>query len=129
MHEGNWISIPRRPLTEQERGWTNDILSASKEWADVCLAELYAVARCPCGCRTILLEAPQQVQNPRLLGQKGLVGEIDLTVRIDDKEDVVSVLLHHVAGNLSELEVVWYNFPQPVPGNWIELTRKITAAS
>lgn len=65
----------------------------------------------------------------RLIGQKGLVGEIDLTIRVDDKEDVASVLLHHVAGNLSELEVIWCNFPEPVPSDWIEVTRRVTAAS
>ncbi len=74
------------------------------------------VAKCPCGCRTVLLEAPQHVQNPRLIWQKGLVGEIDLTIRVDDKEDVASVLLYHVGGNLSELELVWYSFPEPVWG-------------
>lgn len=129
MHEKNGISIPKRPLTDQERGWINDILSASKEWADVCLGEVYAIGKCPCGCRTVLLEEPQHVHNRRLIGEKGLVGEIDLTIRVDDKEDVVSVLLHHLGGNLSELEVVWYNFPEPVPSDWTEIFRKVTAAS
>jgi hypothetical protein len=129
VHERSWLSIPRRALTHEEQGWIKDILSASKEWADVCLDELYVVGKCACGCRTVLLEPPQRVQNPRLTGQKGLVGEIDLTVRIGDKEDVVSVFLHHVAGNLRELEVVWYNFPDPVPSSWIEVHRTVTAAA
>jgi len=37
-------------------------------------------------------------------------------VDVDDKNDVASVLLYHVGGNPSELELVWYNFPEPVWG-------------
>jgi hypothetical protein len=124
MHQSTWLPIQRRPLTPEEKGWVRDILSASKEWADVYVGELYAIAKCPCGCRTVLLEE-QGVHNPRLIRDKGLVGEMDLAIRIGSKEDVASVLLHHVGGSLRELEVVWYNFPEPVPTNWTEISRRV----
>ena len=46
-------------------------------------------------------------------------------IRIDGRDDVISVLLHFAEGSLSLLEVVWYNFPEPVPPTWKEITREV----
>ncbi len=50
---------------------------------------------------------------------------MDLNVRFDGRDDVVSILLHYAEGNLSLLEVIWYNFPEPVPAKWVELGREL----
>jgi len=42
---------------------------------------------------------PEHVQNPKLIGYQGLVGEIDLGIRFDGRDDVVSILLHFAEGN------------------------------
>jgi len=119
----SYVEVERRHLSTEERAWIRDIVSANPVWADVQLGELFVVAECTCGCRSVVLEAPEHVQNPRFIGHQGLVGEIDLSVRFDGRDDVVSVLLHYAEGNLSLLEVVWYNFPEPVPRKWLELSR------
>jgi hypothetical protein len=122
---GSYIEVPRRPPTPQEEEWIQEIVLANPQWTDVTLGQLYVVAECTCGCRSVVLEQPLQPQNPRFVGHQGLVGEIDLGIRIDGRDDVISVLLHFAEGSLSLLEVVWYNFPEPVPPTWKEITREV----
>ena len=85
------------------------------------------MAECDCGCRSVVLEEPSQPQNPKLVGHQGLVGEISLAVKVNGQDDVISVLLHFAEGSLSLLEVVWYNFPEPVPRSWTEVSRTVSA--
>jgi hypothetical protein len=121
----SFVEVARRPVTAEEQAWIHDIVSANPRWADAQVGDLFVVAECACGCRSVVLEEPPHLQNPRLVGHQGLVGEIDISIRFDGRDDVVSVLLHYAEGNLSLLEVVWYNFPEPVPRKWIELSREI----
>ncbi len=127
MQDGSVVQVQRRPVTSEEAGWINDIVAANPAWADVRLGELFVTGECTCGCRSVVLDVPADRQNPRLAGHKDLVGEIDITIRYDGKEDLVSVLLHYADGYLSILEVIWYNFPEPVPRVWQELHRQLRA--
>jgi hypothetical protein len=122
---GELIKVERRRLTPEEEVWIRDIVHANPKWADANLGELFVAAECNCGCRSIMLEDPGHVQNPKLIGHQGLVGEIDIRIRFDTREDIVSVLQHYAEGSLSLLEVVWYNFPEPVPRKWTELSRDL----
>ena len=122
----SFVKISRRPTTPQEQEWIREIVLSNPQWADAELGDLFVVAACTCGCRSVVIEAPPQPQNPRLVGHQGLVGAIDLGVRVDGKDDVISVLLHFAEGSLSLLEVVWYNFPDPVPPSWTETSRRIS---
>ena len=126
---GSYEKIPGRPLTEQEAAWVNEIVLANPRWADTTITSLRVVAECSCGCRSIALEKPPQPQNPGLLGHQGLVGEIELCVRTHGRDDVIGILLHFAEGSLSLLEVIWYNFPEPVPSEWVEISRHVSAAS
>lgn len=120
------VAVPRRRLTEQEARWVGDIVNANPEWADVNLGELYVVKQCICGCRTVVFEEPSFVQNPKVSEHQDVVGEIDLHVRLDDgKDNYISVLLHQSWGKLTYLEVIWYDFPDPVPSRWTELGREV----
>ena len=122
------VSVPRRPLTEQEAQWVRDIVSVNPDWADVNLGDLFAVKECICGCRTVVFEEPSFVQNPKVAAHQDVVGEIDLHVALENsKDDYISVLLHHSWGKLTYLEVIWYNFPEPVPSHWTELGREVRA--
>jgi len=55
-----------------------------------------------------------------------LVGEISLGINAGGREDVISVLLHFAEGSLSLLEVIWYNFPEPIPATWVETSSQIS---
>jgi hypothetical protein len=90
------------------------------------ITDLHSVAECTCGCRSVVLEKPPKPQNPELVGHQGLVGEIELTVKIQEQDDVISVLLHFAEGSLSLLEEVWDNFPDPIPAVWTEISRRIS---
>ena len=116
----SFAKVSKRTLTSQEQEWVREIVLANPEWADVQLAALYVVAECTCGCRSVVLDDPTEVQNPKLSDHQGLVGGITLGIKVEGRDDVVSVLLHFAGGTLSLLEVVWYNFPDPVPSTWIE---------
>jgi hypothetical protein len=122
----SFAKVPKRTLTSQEQEWVREIVLANPEWADVQLAALYVVAECTCGCRSVVIDSPTEVQNPKLLDHQGLVGSIALGIKVEGRDDVVSVLLHFAEGSLSLLEVVWYNFPDPVPSSWIETSRNIS---
>jgi hypothetical protein len=119
--------IARRRVTEVEQQWIRQIVLANPVWADTDLGDLFVTGECDCGCRTIVFEEPAFVQNPRVKDHQGVVGTMDISIRIGEKEDVVSLLLHHLSGKLLYLEVVWYNFPTPVPTNWVEIGRVVRA--
>ena len=121
----SFIRVERRHVSTEELAWIHDIASANPAWAEVQVSGLFVVAECACGCRSVVLEDSEYVQNPRMVGHQGLVGELNVGIRFDGKDDVVSVLLHYTEGNLSLLEVIWYNFPEPVPRHWIELSRDL----
>jgi hypothetical protein len=121
----SFVKIERRHVTDEEQRWIRDIVSANPTWADVQIGDLFVVAECTCGCRSVVLAETENVQNPRLIGHQNLVGAMDLKVRFDAREDFVSVLLHFAEGSLSMLEVIWYNFPVPVPRKWTELDRDL----
>ena len=57
----------------------------------------------------------------------GPIGEISLSIRSERGDDLITVLLHQAQGSLSLLEVVWYNFPDPIPNEWIEVSRDVAA--
>ena len=116
----------RRPTAEEE-AWIRDIVSANPKWAGVNLGDLFvADSGCKCGCRSIWIEEPENAQVPELIGHQSLVGDIDISIRYDGKDNVVSILLHYAEGSLSLLEVIWYNFPDPVPRTWPELSRTVS---
>jgi len=125
MEHSSYISVPKRHPTSQEGAWINEIVLANPAWSDVALGELLIIAECSCGCRSVVLETPSQPQNPRFVARQGLVGEIELGINFDGKNDVISVLLHFAEGSLSLLEVIWYNFPEPVPSSWTEINRSV----
>lgn len=77
----------------------------------------------------LVFEEPPFVQNPKVSHQQDAIGTIHIRISADGGHDHVSVLLHHVWGKLAYLEVVWYNFPKPVPANWIELGREVKVGS
>jgi hypothetical protein len=72
-----------------------------------------------------MLAKPAELQNPIGVGHQGPIGELSLSIRTDRGDDAVSVLLHQAEGSLSLLEVIWYNFPEPVPTEWIEIGREV----
>lgn len=122
----SFVNVAPRPLTAQELDWVRQIILSNPQWSDVELKDLQVVAECTCGCRSVVLGKPVETQNPRLTGHQGLVGQLDLGIRLNDRKDVVTVLLHFADGSLSLLEVVWYNFPEPVPRSWIEVSRNVS---
>lgn len=125
MAHGGYVNITKRPATIEEDGWTRDLVAANPEWHDALVGPLFVIAECSCGCRSVVLEQPEIPQMPTLVGHQGLVAEMSMKVQFGDSEDVISVLLLHANGSLSTLEVVWYNFPDPVPRAWTELNREV----
>ena len=123
----SYVEVVPRPLTLQETEWVREIVLSNPQWADVELTNLRVVAECTCGCRSVVLEKPPQAQNSRLIGHQGLVGALELGIKLDGQEDVITVLLHFAEGSLSLLEVVWYNFPEPIPRSWTEISRTVSA--
>lgn len=67
------IDVPKRSLTPQEEEWVSEIVISNSAWADVDLGELFVIAECTCGCRSIILEEPAFVQNPKVSTQKTVV--------------------------------------------------------
>jgi hypothetical protein len=114
--------VPRRPLTEQEKGWINAILQTNKAWADVTLGEIYVDAECTCGCHTVHLERPTQPQNAstahlphETVGMMWIITELGKTI---------GITLHAKYGSLGELEVVYQENTEPWPSTWHEVSRK-----
>jgi hypothetical protein len=124
---GSYVRTPPRSPNAEEVNWIREIVLSNPDWADVDLNNLRVIAECSCGCRSVVFEEPDQPQNPRFVGHQGLVGEMSLRIRVKNKEDVVSVLLHFAEGSLSLLEVIWYNFPEPVPSAWTEISRLVSS--
>jgi hypothetical protein len=123
-HQATWVPIPERPLTQQEQSWVNEILSASKHWADVSVGELSAIGRCACGfCRAIQLERPTRPQNPSATSQ-GQVGDIDIYTSVGD---VINVALYARDGSLSDLDLLCEFGFKPIPENWTEVSRHVEA--
>ena len=122
----SYLAVTPRPLTDQELDWIRQIVLSNRLWADVELKNLRVVGKCTCGCRSVVLGEPAEPQNPKVMGYQGSVGSIDLTIKVNNHEDVVTVLLHFERGSLSLLEVVWYNFPEPVPLTWTEVSRTVS---
>ena len=129
MTPSSYLDIAKRPATDEEAGWISDLVSANPEWKSVTVQPLFVIGMCRCGCRSIVLDQPKEAQNPSLIGHQGLVAKMSMTICFDGKMDVVSVLLLHAGGSLSTLEVVWYNFPDPIPLSWIEINREILVDS
>lgn len=127
-NHGSYVQVPRRPLTSQEAAWVRELILANPQWANVDITDLHIMAECTCGCRSVVLEKPPKPQTPKLVGHQGLVGEIELTVKIQEQDDVISVPLHLAELSLSLLEVVWYNFPEPIPAVWTEISRRISVS-
>ena len=123
---GSFVIVPRRPPTSEELSWVLEIVSANPAWADTDLGSIQVVSRCTCGCRSVAFEVPTAPQNAKLIGHQGLAGEISLGIKIDQRDDAISVLLHFAEGSLSLLEVIWYNFPDPVPATWVETSHIVS---
>lgn len=49
-----------------------------------------------------------------------------MSIKTRERDDVISVLLHFAQGSLGLLEIVWYNFPEPIPENWTEVGRDVS---
>jgi hypothetical protein len=125
LTHSSYIDVPRRAATDEESEWISALASANPDWQDVAAGPFFVIGKCTCGCRSIVLEQPKEAQKPMFKHHQGLVAEMSLGIEFDGKADVVSVLLHHAGGSLSILEVVWYNFPDPVPSSWKETNREV----
>jgi hypothetical protein len=123
------VSVTPRAPSPEEVDWIRSILGSNPAWASTSWDGLRIVAKCNCGCRSVVLNQAEGTQNPEFVGKKNIVGSAELMIAFNGKEDVVSVLLHYANGYLTLLEVVWYNFPAPVPTSWIELDRKLVVAA
>jgi hypothetical protein len=121
----SYVEVPRRRVTPQEEAWIHEIILANPVWSDAEIRDLLVAAECNCGCHSVVLGKPLLTQNHKLIGHQGLVGEIELTVKVGSQNEVISVLLRFADGSLSLLEVVWYNFREPIPASWIEIGRRI----
>jgi hypothetical protein len=112
------IPICRRPLSDQEMEWVRQSLGSRREFADFAIPQLFAISKCPCGtCRTVGLEPL------RLPGWRGKSGKVaGLGIQTKD-HGPINILLHANDGWLVEMEVIWFNFPQPFPESWEEVSR------
>lgn len=118
------VRIPRRALTEEEMEWVRQSLCCQKDFVDFLVPQLFAVSKCPCGtCRTIGLEP---LELPNYKGRSGKVGGLGLQTK---DHGPIDILLHANDGFLVEMEVIWYNFPQPFPEAWEEVSRIPDAAA
>ena len=120
------VSVESRPLSQRETELTKSLTSINPEWAEVDATALRVIAECRCGCQSIVFAEPLEPQNIRAVGHQGLVGQMNLKISVDGREDVISVLLHFAEGSLSLLEVIWYNFPDPIPTEWREIGREVS---
>jgi len=112
------VPIPRRMLTEEEMEWVRQSLRPRAELANFSIPQLFAISKCPCGtCRTVGLE-PMEIPNWK--GKSGKVGGMGIQTK---DHGPIDILLHANHGFLVELEVIWYNFPQPFPKSWEEVSR------
>lgn len=128
MASDSMAPVESRSLTLREAEFARSLTRISREWANVDSASLRVIAECRCGCQSVMLAEPAEPQNTTGVGHQGPVGELSLSIRTDHGDDVVSVLLHQAHGSLSLLEIIWYNFPEPVPTEWTELSREVIPA-
>jgi hypothetical protein len=112
----SYVSVERRELTSREAELTGALTSSNPQWASVDVNSLRVVAECRCGCQSVVFAEPSELQNAREVGHQDLVAEMSLNIKTEERDDVISVLLHFAQGSLSLLEIVWYNFPEPIPG-------------
>lgn len=90
------VPSPIRPLSDEEMEWVRQSLNSRTEFVDFTIPQLFATSKCPCGtCRTVGLQ-PTKLPNA-----------------------------DGVSGYLVEMEVIWYNFPDPFPESWEEIDRII----
>lgn len=125
MAHSSFVSVVSRPLSPRETDLIQSLTSINPEWAGVEPTSLRVIAECQCGCQSVVLALPPEPQNCRGVGHQGPIGEISLSIRSERGDDLITVLLHQAEGSLSLLEVVWYNFPDPIPNEWIELSRDV----
>jgi hypothetical protein len=57
---------------------------------------------------------------PNCRGRSGKVGGLGIQTK---EHGPIDILLHANDGFLVEMEVIWYNFPQPFPEAWEEVSR------
>ena len=118
--------IEPRPLTEQERGWVQEILESHPDWADVDVSSMEVIAVCGCGkCGTIYF-GNKLPQNPRLQGTRGYIGRIYINTT---NEFFIEITLDQIDGNISELYVNYVDVSpagdRTSPGLWKELSHKV----
>jgi hypothetical protein len=110
--------IPRRALTEEEMEWVRQSLRSRRDLADFLVPQLFAVSKCPCGtCRTVGLEP---LELPNYKGRSGKIAGLGIQTK---EHGPIDILLHANDGFLIEMEVIWYNFSQPFPEAWGEVSR------
>ncbi|HTF64916.1 MAG TPA: hypothetical protein VK638_19740 [Edaphobacter sp.] len=126
MAHSSVVRVEERPLSSREAELTHSLTSINPEWAGVNVAALRIIGECRCGCQSVVFAKPPEPQSVLAVGHQNLVGEMSLSIRTASGDDTISVLLHYADGSLSLLEVIWYNFPDPIPDEWTELRREIT---
>jgi len=98
--------------------WLSQSLHSRKDLADFLVPQLFAVSKCPCGtCRTVGLEP---LELPNYKGRSGKIAGLGIETK---EHGPINILLHANDGFLVEMEVIWYNFPQPFPRAWEEVSR------
>ncbi len=127
MENSGFIAVTPRPPSRQQLEWVKEIVLAAPQWTDVSLGSLRIIGECASEKRTVVFEKPDQPQNPPLVGHQGLVGEINLSILHEKHKEPVTILLHYADGSLSLLELIWYNFPEPVPESWTEVGHEVQA--
>jgi hypothetical protein len=113
------VPIPRRALTEEEMEWVRQSLRPRAEFANFSIPQLFAIAKCPCEtCRCVglgLLELPNWKGKIRQSRWNGDSNEGPLPHRHTSPRQ-----RRILSWNF---EVIWYNFPQPFPESWEEVSR------
>jgi hypothetical protein len=125
VNHSSFVSVEKRELNSREAELTEALTSSNPDWASVDVKTLRVIGECRCGCQSVVFAEPPEPQNTSALGHQNLVREMDLRIEAKDREDHISVLLHFAEGSLSLLEIVWYNFPEPIPENWTEVGREV----
>ncbi len=60
----------------------------------------------------------------------GLIGDITIITKDENPlRNTIQVMLFHNHGNLSWLDVLWYDFDNPVPEMWEEINHSVYAGS
>jgi hypothetical protein len=125
VDHSSFVSVEKRELTSREAELTEALTTSNSEWASLDVKTLRVIGECRCGCQSVVFEKPREPQNARAVGHQNLVGEMSVSIKTQGTDDIISVLLHFAEGSLSLLEIVWYNFPEPIPENWTEVGREV----